>query len=200
MDSCLVDINNPVIKKTPTTRDLEFVTHIKMSMMGILERFSIFVGFVVGAGTWCPRLNLRGWDLSILASVELHSPPFGQFTSWSCDLQLAMGHSWPWPVWPMSPTPLSDELNALIHFWWRALECLESTAYLIHFTGLILVKGTWVLECRTRLFHSLHIWIFLIDQLRTFGSFTFATAHSTSITPRAFRKIPASFGKSPELI
>lgn len=36
------------------------------------------------------NLNLWNYDLSIPASVELHSPSFGQFTSRSCDLHWAI--------------------------------------------------------------------------------------------------------------
>lgn len=163
--------------------------------MDILERFGIFV---VGrwAGYVVSSVNLWYCELSILASVELHSLPFGQFTQWPCDL---CDLRWQWtivgldlggrcrhlPLWRLPFTFGEGDLGA-----WS-----PATAYLIHFTDSILVYGTWVLEFRTRIFHSLHIWIFLINQLRTFGSFTFATAHSTSITPQNISQDSCLFWK-----
>lgn len=166
--------------------------------MEILERFSIFVvcywgGYVV--------FSVKSPGLRFIYTGECRA----SFTSiraihfmvlWPT---MAMSHSWPGPVWPMSPpfqmnwmlsftfgeghlsawSPPLILFTSQDRFWWRGLGCLSAaSACFIHF-----ISESFSLISSVHLDHS------LLQQLI-----------QTSITPRAFRKIPAALGKSSELI
>lgn len=183
----------PAIKKPPKTRDLESVTRMKISTMETLEICSILAVCRVSrsGGHVVSSIKSLGLWFILPASVELHSSPFGQFISRSCDLQWAI-------------VGLDQGVHvAIIPFRWvEGSHSLLVLGTLVAWVPQPLISFTsqtrfcWRgLGCLTRLFHSLRIWIFLNDQLRTFGSFTLATAQSAYITHREFRKITASFRK-----
>lgn len=161
---------NPVIKKTPTTRDLEFVTLIKMSMMEILERFSIFVvcywgGYVVFS-VKSPGLRFIYTGECRASTTSIRAIHF--MVLWPT---MAMSHSWPGPVWPMSPpfqmnwmlsftfgeghlsawSPPLILFTSQDRFWWRGLGCLSAaSACFIHF-----ISESFSLISSVHLDHSL---------------------------------------------
>lgn len=135
-------------------------------------------------------------DSSLPASVELHPSTFGQSTSRSCVLQWAipgLDQSFHVAISPFRWVEGSHSLLVLGTLGAWVPQPLISFTSQTRFCW----REIWVAESRTRLFHSLHMSIFLSDQLRTFGSFTFAIVQSTTW---AFRKITASFGKTLEPI
>lgn len=188
----------PAIKKLPKTRDLETVTRIKISTMETLEIFSIFAVCCVSrsGGHVVSSIKSLGLWFILPASVEPHSPPFGQFTSRSCDLQWAIVGLDQGVHVTISPFRWVEGSHSLLVLGTLGAWVPQPLSHSLH--RLDFVEGN--LGCLTRLFHSLHMWIFLNDQLRTFGSFTLATVQSAYITHREFRKNTASFRKTLEPI
>lgn len=129
----------PAIKKTPPQRG---IWSIKMPIMEFLERFSIFSGFfvfVVRAGTWCPRLNVWGYDSSIPACrasfTFIQAIPF---TVW----WPTVGHTWPGPACPCRHLHLQMSRRLSFTYCIGDFGCLShKTAYLIHFIHSIMVEG-----------------------------------------------------------
>lgn len=166
--------------------------------MEILKRFSIFVvcywgGYVVFSAK-SPGLRFIYTGECRASFTSIRAIHF--MVLWPT---MAMSHSWPGPVWPMSPpfqmnwmlsftfgeghlsawSPPLILFTSQDRFWWRGLGCLSAaSACFIHF-----ISESFSLISSVHLDHS------LLQQLI-----------QTSITPRAFRKIPASLGKSSELI